>query len=250
MTDGLEEMGLPPPGHNRPPPDVVERADTLIDTVNRWLAERPLIVDAEQAGAAQLLVDQLRKARDDLDAERKAESEPLDLALYVVRLKYKRPTDKVEVALDAMRPKLTDWLQRERNRLNTEATARKLAAEQARAEANAAIERASTRPSVEAELAAREATAAALDAEDAAGSGPARARVKGDYAERAMSLRSNWQARIVDEQAALKYYAKHPAVRIAALAAIRKIATSHAKQAKDPARSPPGVLFYNDEGAA
>src|ERR1700716_655514 len=78
MSDILDDEP-PQPGHNQPPPsNGLERAADLVGNANRWRGERPEIANDEQAGAAQTFVDQLRKVRDDLDAEQKEMVEPYE----------------------------------------------------------------------------------------------------------------------------------------------------------------------------
>lgn len=256
MTDGLEELGLPPLGHNKPPDDAATKheelfkvAGTLTGTVNKWLAERPAITDAEMAKAAQLMIDQLRKVRGQLEAALKAEREPIDLALAAVRLMFKVPTDTVQLGLDHMLAKMEAWLKGERERLAQEQLQRER-------EADAAIEQAAIlsheaeKPgaSLELQLQARDAEARAAQLTDKATAGPARPHVKGDFARRAMGLTSRWKARIVDPRAALRHYAKHETVRQAALVAVLKLATAEAKACKGQGEPPPGCQFYNDQG--
>jgi len=250
MTDGLEDMGLPPLGHNKPPePSAIERMPALVDNCNRWLAERPEITDTEMAGAAQRFTIQLRALRDDLAAALKADRKPFDDAIAVLKATYLDPQELVRIALDKMEAKNRGWLKREQDRLDAERFERERLAEIARLEANAAMERAATKPSVEAELQAQRATDAFLDATEAAQRTPTRARTRDDYAPRAMSLHSRWKAKVVDETAALKHYAKHPDIRAAALDAIVKVATKLAKDQKGKPPLPPGIAFWNDERA-
>jgi hypothetical protein len=64
-----------------------------------------------------------------------------------------------------------------------------------------------------------------------------------------MSLRTTWRAVIVDEGKALRYFARHPDIRAAALEAIVKVATKQAKELKDATKAPPGVRFEKEERA-
>lgn len=250
MTDGLEEMGLPPLGHNKPPDEVAlfDTVETLTTTVNRWLAERPTITDKEMAGAGQLLIDQLRTIRDKLDAALKAEREPVDLMRDAINIKFKVPADMVDLALDNMAPKMKDWLQRERDRLADEQRQRERDADAAIADA-ARLTHEAEQPgaSLETQRAGQVAEQRAADLAKAARR-LERPRVKGDYAKRAMGLTSRWKARVVDERAALKHFAKHPDIRAAALVAIVKLCNPIARAHRGQSTPPPGVEFYNDEG--
>ena len=48
----------------------------------------------------------------------------------------------------------------------------------------------------------------------------------------------------------MKHFAKHPAIRAAALAAIVKLESEHARKVKDASQAPPGVRFDKEEKAA
>lgn len=252
MTDGLEELGLPPLGHNKPPePSIIDRVRDLIGNCNRWLAERPAIIDADMAGAAQTFTEQLRAARDDLDVEQKALTQPHDDAIAAIKATFRDPRDMVKIALDAMGERNKAWLKRESDRLDAERLARLQAARDAAIAAEKA-DRAAQKPgaSVEAQLAAQRASEAAEQAIDSAQRVPVRAQTRGDYASKAMSLHANWKARIVDADAALKHYAGDDDVRRAALDAVVKKATKLAKGVKgDQKHAPPGIHFWNDERA-
>jgi len=208
MTDGLEEIGLPPIGHNKPPPyepsdaalKLFGEADALLAHAERWKAERPEFTDGDMAAAGQLTIDQLRAVMAALDSERKAAAKPHDEAITIIDARFTPTLDRLKECVTSLREKATVWLKRERDRL-------------------------------------------------AAASDPARPRLKGDYSRRAMGLRSNWKARIIDEQAALRHYAKHPVIRAAALAAIRKVASDEAVASKGSSKPPPGCEFFNDERA-
>ena len=65
----------------------------------------------------------------------------------------------------------------------------------------------------------------------------------------AMSLRATWRARVIDETAALRAYAKHPDVRAAALAQVVKTATREARLQKDKTKAKPGIEYYVEERA-
>lgn len=245
--DGLEEIGL---GHNQPPaPTLFERVRALVDNCNRWLKERPAIINTEMAGKASEFVEQLRLEREALVAAAKVERKPHDEAIIEIRARYATPTDLVDLSLQVMEAKQRDWLKRERDRIEAaEAERRRLAAE-AQAKADQARRDAAAANTVDAELEAQQAAKRAAELQAQAAAAPKRARAKGDLSRKAMTLHANWQARIVDEATALKHYAKHPAIRAAALGAIKVVARDHAKAAKDPSKAPPGIEFFNDERA-
>jgi hypothetical protein len=253
MADEFDQVG---PGHNQPPPDepsqedLFQRAMDLVANANRWRAERPAITNADMAGAAQRFILQLRAVRDDLKAKLKEVLEPIANAEALARMRFRDPLAMVDVALNGVVLANTAWLKSESDRLDAERRKQEREADEAIAEA-ARLSHEAQKPgaTVEAELAATRAEERAADLTDKALSIPERPQIRDDQAPRAMSLRSNWKARITNEQVALKSYAKHPDIRRAALAQVLKTATREARLQKDPTKAKPGVEYFNDERA-
>jgi hypothetical protein len=190
----------------------------------------------------------LRLTTEDVEAAQKAEREPHDLALVVIRAKYRAPLELLGIALDRMKALTKDWLDREKARLDHEAAERRRRAAEAEAAAlKARQEAARAGATVEAEAKARHAEEQAEAALALAAKPVARAQIKGEFSAKAMSLHVYWKAVITDERAALKHFAKHPAIRAAALEAIVKLETAHARKVKDAAQAPPGVRFDKEE---
>ena len=251
MTDGLEEIGLPPLGHNKPPEaTALDRAPDLLANCNRWLAERQTISDAEMAGAAQRFTIQLRALRDDMGNDLRRERRPHDDAIEAIKERYRDPEALVKIALFNMERLNREWLKREQDRLDAERDQRERQADAAIVEA-AKADQAAQQPgaSVETQLAAERANEAASEAVEAVDKVPTRARTRDDYAEKAMSLRSNWKAKVVDSDKAIAYFADDMDVRPKMIAAIEAKASRLAKAQKGRGPIPPGVAFYNDERA-
>jgi hypothetical protein len=246
MTD------IPGAGHNQPPePTPIERGDALIAHCNLWSAEVPKILNADQAGRAQAFIDQLRLESAAIKAAWDTEREPFDLELAMLRTKYRFPLDYLDIAIDKMKSLAGDWLDREKARIANEAAERTRLAAEAEVKARLAREAAARAgATVEAEAAARKAEEDAEAARKAASRPIARAQIRGEFSPRAMSLRPTWHAVIIDEAKALRHFAKHPAIRAAALAAIVKLETDHARDVKDASKAPPGVRFDKKEKAA
>ena len=242
---------LPPHDHNMPPEPVpAARWAELVDNCNVWAKNVAKINSPEQAGRAQAFVDQLRLETEAVQGAWKKEREPHDLALVALRIKYRPPLELLGIALDRMKWLASAWLDRERARLEHEAAERKRIAADAEVAARQAREQAAKAgATVEAEAEARRIEEAA-DALRAAALKPVeRAAIKGEFSAKAMSMRTTWRAVITDETAALKHFAKHPAIREAALAAIAKVCTKQAQTAKDETKAPPGVRFERKESA-
>jgi hypothetical protein len=236
-------------GHNQPPDDPFARADELVANANRWIKERPEITDEEQAGACQLAIDQLRAAKEDLDKAQKAERKPHDDAIAEIRVRYRDPLELIGIALTRLQAIGGAWLSKKRDRLAAEKAEQERIAQEARDRANAAITEAVTTQTVEADLIARRATEDAMRASKAAARPTPRAQVKGDFSAKAMSLHERWRAEVVDDALALKSYAKHPAIRAAALAEIVKVASKEARELKDESKAKPGTKFLRTEKA-
>jgi hypothetical protein len=248
MTDILDDE--PREGHNKPPPsDALERAADLVANANRWRSERPEIANDEQAGNAAEFIEQLRLARDDLERDQKVEVEPYESIISSIKLKYKDPRTLVQLALESMQRLATGWLDLVKARQRLQQQDRDRAAAEAVEKARKAIEDAGSVGTVESELAARRATEAAQAAMKAADKPIERAQIRGDLAGRAMSMRTTWSAKIVNETDALRSYARHPKIREAALIAVRRQANKDARDLKDVTKAPKGIEFVPTETA-
>lgn len=253
-------MGDEPPagiGHNNPPsPTPLERlldeANARIDAANRWLTERPEIVDDEMADKAGGFKKQVSDVRKDLDGMRLAENRAFEAAQ---KEKYGSVLDLLRRAHDMIGAKLTAYLQEKQRkadelRRQQEAEARRKQQEAAEAQRRAEeSQRQAGADALRAQQAAENARKAAEAATQAAAQ-PVRAAVKGDYTTRAVTLRTIWRARVTDAKAALKHYGKHPVVQKAALEAALQLANEEAKLRKDASMAPPGFEFYPEQKAA
>jgi hypothetical protein len=224
--------------------------------VSVWTTSRPEIVDADEAGAAQGFVDQLRTLKKDLAAAQKVELAPHEVAAAEVKAKYRSPLDSIELALKALLEKSGAWILRERFRVAAEKAAQEAEAKRLRDEA-ARLEREAQEAArvagavaEEAELAARRATETAKLAEKAAEKKPEKVTIKGDGAPRAMTLRAYWRAEVVDEAEALKSYAGNPIVRKACLDAALQLANELARNSKSEGAAPAGFRFIKEERAS
>jgi len=238
---------LPPRTHNQP--SLIERVHDLVRAANEGTASTPVIKDEETAGRFQGFIQQLRDARAELEAAKKRESKPHDDALYVIRLSYKDPFDLIELAHIRVQPLVDDWLQRLKVKVDDDAQRRREHAAALQAEADRLHAIADEHDDIEARLRAIRAQEAADAARALAEKPVERAAIRGEFAPRAMSLRTRWAARIVDEEKALAHFIKHPEVRGAALGAILKVARRLAVQFKDQDVQPPGVEFTKSEKA-
>jgi len=237
-------------GHNEPPPDLFDRVYELVRNADKWIAERPAIASDEQAKTAQTFIDQLMIARHELERERGRELSPHQTEIAMIRTRYENPLALLDLALSSMRAKAAEWLQKLKQRLREDQARYEREARTLRSFADEmAREAAQPNASIEEQRAAQKAEEAAVQAERRAGQKPKRAQVKGDYAGRAMSLRTYWHARVLDKTVALQTYANNENVRNAALGAALKEAEALAKKAKRADAAPAGFEFYVDERA-
>jgi hypothetical protein len=240
---------LPPRDHNRPPDPLFLRTDELIANANRWLRERPVLRTDDEAGAAQDFQGQLRRLREALEEQQKAERKPHDDAVAEIRTRYRTPLELIGIALTKMSGLLTPFLQAKEDRLKREAERKQREADEAQAAAERALDKAAQSGTVEDELALQRAAEAAEDLRKAAVKGPGRAQVKGDYSARASSLTTYWSCEIEDEQKAFAHFAKNEEVANAVRVAILKIGNRLARQHKSAAAAPPGLRFVRREVA-
>src|SRR5262249_15133304 len=228
----------------------IERSEQLVANVNRWIAERPKIIDAEMASAAQLQTDQLQACKADLEKAQKAELFPIGILEDAVRIKYRVPLKAVLLSLDEMEQRNRAWLISENLRLQNEKRQQHLEANRATVEAaELAVIASKPGATIEQRIAADEAEKRADQFAHAADRPIANGQTKGDYARTAMSLHSNWQARITDPDKAIAYFENDPEMRIAKLDTARRLGTKLAKLHKNAAQAPPGFEFYNDARA-
>jgi hypothetical protein len=242
-------MTRPGIGHNLP--STRDRARELIGNADRWTKERPEITSEEHAGIADDFVTQLRAARDDLEKDEKAERAPHEQEIEAIKLSYRDIRDMVAMALTDMLARSTKWLSFKSERAKREAEAKRKAADAAIVEA-AQLAHQAQKPdaTIEERLAAQRAEEHAEDAVAAASRPVGRARVRGDYSPRAMSLREYWHGEIDDPDLALAYYRKHDAIVARDLdPMIERAATRHASREKRVDAAPPGVRFVRTEKA-
>lgn len=239
-------------GNNNPPDQLLEEANERIDAANKWLVERANIEKwdeeiSDKAGGFRTQVYGTREALDDRRLQEGRDFEAKQAATY------KEPLFLLKAALDAVDAKIKAYLKLKQDRLDAEKAKQEAAAKAAQEAAAAAVKKAEEEANkkggdpLRAQLAAEQAREKAEAAAQAAAAPVQRAAIKGTFTQRAVTLRTYWDARIVDEQAALKAYAKHPDIRAAALVAILKIAKADAIETKDPAKAKPGVEYFSEQ---
>lgn len=240
MTD--ETTAAPGPGHNITPYDeITTRTDELIATANRWLAERPEIADDGQAGKANDFLTQLRAEFKAADKQRTAEKAPHTAAGKAVDERYRLVKAKLELAVNAIKAKLTVWLKKQQDiedaaRLQREETARKEQEEADRLAAEAA-----DKPTIEGQIEAEEARKRAEAAEKDAAR-PVRAQAKGEIG-RAATLRTVYRGEIENIEFCLAHYRNDTRLR----EALQKIVDADIRAGD---HNIPGVKIRQEQKAA
>ncbi len=237
-------------GNNNPPDALLAEANERIDAANKWLVERPEITDEEIADKAGGFKAQIAATRKALDDRRLTEKRAFLADQDAV---YNTPLDLLQRAFDAIDGKIRAFLKAKDARIAEEKRKQEAEAERLRQEAADAARRAEEEAKkkggdvLRSQAAAEALVKQAEEAATLAARPIARAAVKGTYTQRAITLRTYWDAKITDETKALKSYAKHPAIRLAALEAIKRVAKAEAIETKDATKAPAGVEFFSEE---
>jgi DNA repair exonuclease SbcCD ATPase subunit len=226
MTDA------PTIGHNKPPPVVAMslHVDDLFALVSGSTAS-PVTTD-EQEEALDALLDDVRKAANDAEAQRKAEKKPHDDAAKAVQAAWKPLLDKCEVAAAALKNALTPYREA-RQRAKDEAA--RLAREEAEAKQKAAQEALKASDDLEERFAAEEQLkqASKLTA------------VANKIDRSATGLRTYWEAEITGRREALKHYITAYPGEFEAL--IQRLADADARGSRGTV---PGITFHERKRAA
>lgn len=218
---------------NNPPPldHFGLHIEDLFSLVSNTLAGGPVQND-EQESALDGLLDDLRKAKKDADAQRAAEKAPHDAAAKAVQTAWKPLLDRCDAGVDAIKKALTPYREA-RQRAKDEAAAK------ARAEAEAAQKAAQEKLRKSDDLEERFAAEAQLKQ-------ASKLQAVANKIDRsATGLRTYWEAEVTDARAALNHYIKHSPEAFHVL--IQDLANHDARNTRAPV---PGVVFHERKRAA
>lgn len=224
-TDRLSIGGNSPPPHEAFALEIEE----LFSTVSGSVAS-PVTTDTEEAGLDALL-DDIRRARKDADAQRKAEKLPHDIAAKAVQAAWLPLLDRCDVAAEAIKKALTPY--RTTKQKAKDEAARK-AREEAAAKEKAAQQALRNSDDLEERFAAEEQLKQA-----------SRLTAQANRVDReATGLRTVWRAEVKDMRAAMLFYMKRDPDRFRNL--VYELAARDARGTRAPVD---GVEFLEDKQA-
>jgi dTMP kinase len=130
------------------PPDLISHAQTVIDDINSWLSDHPVIETEEQSREAKPFLDRAKAALDEIEAERDGKVRPLNDTVDAINAKYKalHNVDKKKPGLfdrivNELKSRVSAFMVAEEARRAKEAEAARLAQEEAERIAREAEER-------------------------------------------------------------------------------------------------------------
>jgi hypothetical protein len=219
-------------GNNPPPLDAFSlHIDDMFFLISNTLSGGQVVND-DQEQALDGLLDDIRKAKKDADAQRALEKAPHDAAAKAVQTAWKPLLDRCDAAATAIKAALTPYREA-RQRAKDEA------ATKARAEADAALWAAqevfSKSDGLEERFAAEEQLKRASKLQ----------AVANKIDRSATGLRTYWEAEITDRKAALLHYIARSPEAFEVL--IQDLANHDARNSRAPV---PGVTFHERKRAA
>ena len=253
MNDLAASATTPGPGHNLPTTYdlLLQEVQNVIAEANRALNTVKVVSDEETAKKLDGFDSKLKNLWNDAEARRKAEKKPHDDAAAAVQTRYATPIlTPISVIRRLIKPLLDGWLVRQDEIRKAAAKEAEEIALAAMREAEEAAKKAQAKSGdivgavIAAEEAAKKAEAAVKVADQTANT---RTQIKGDYSERARSLRSTWKGKITDQDQVYRFFRGEPDV----LDALQKLVDSRIRASeKGPNGKPtftiPGVNLFEE----
>jgi hypothetical protein len=243
-----DDHSVHPRDHNNPPVDLrdqlLSRVDELVSTADKWKKERPEITSGDHATKATDFLAQLRECLKKVEAQRKMEKQPHIDAGKAVDEEFSGVKTRLERSGIAIKGLLTPWLMKKEAEAEAERKRKEEAARKAEQEAEALARKSDA--GIDAAIAAENATKRAADLQKEASARPSSVNQKGDYASRAVSLRTNRHAEITDVLKAARYYKNDPKL----IEVLKSLAGAEIRAAKGKDISIPGVEVVVTKEAA
>lgn len=95
-------------GHNQP--DLTETAKEVVKDLSDWMAETPVVQNEEQARSAKLLVDRASLCIQDMEAERKSKTSPLQGQIEEINGHYRAPRELLRGVVDELKRRFDSFL--------------------------------------------------------------------------------------------------------------------------------------------
>jgi NADH dehydrogenase/NADH:ubiquinone oxidoreductase subunit G len=229
-------------GHNNPPPEIAFSLsiDDLYDEARNFLDGEPIETEG-QANAVGIILTSLRKIRKDADAARADEKRPHDDAAKAVQAKWKPLLEKADRVINAAQRPLTDYLVRQESARIAEAERLAEEARKAEQQAQAAMQNVASLDDAErSEQLVKDANKLAKAAKR---TDKAKSHVAG--MDRAIGLRTYWNATVTDYSALLRYMKEARPEDLKAM--LRDYASA---QVRAGSRHIPGVLIEQEKRVA
>ncbi len=232
------------------PPEPIEgakedrRLAELIANADAWAAEHPLIEDEAVGVEAANWLEQLEKHLKEFQKKFKEEKAPYEAKLAESRAKWHPRLERIEICLRSIRPGFRAWIKLKENRRRAEeaAKAREAAEAQRRADQLAEQAKVGGPNAVSQTIVALEATQQAEQARQAVADMPRRAQVRGSLGGRTHSLRTVWQATIVEQDLCYRHFRDHTEVK----GLLQRLANAAARGGARNSNLP-GCWVYSEE---
>ncbi len=245
MND-VVEIGL---GHNRPPEPIEaakedQRLAELIANADAWAAEHPLIEDEAVGVEAANWLEQLEKHLKEFQGKFKEEKAPHEKKLAESRAKWHPRLERIEICLRSIKPRFRAWIKLKEDRRKAAVAAEECKAAEAQRRADQLAEQAKAGGpnAVSQTIIAHDATQEAERARQAVAAMPQRAQVRSNLGGRTHSLRTVWQASIVEQDLCYRHFRDHAEVK----ALLQRLANA---SARGGVRNPnlPGCWIFSEE---
>lgn len=238
-------------GTEAPPYDEAEHfrlsliVSQFCDACGKWDAIGALQT-AEQSERLTDFVNGARKLGKEVETTKKKESEVHDKRLKRVRADFSLLEDKLTAAVNRLKPKQADWLQREQKRIENERLAREEEARAAKAEADRLLAEAQARGDVSGEVEAERAAKEAAKAEKQAAR-PVKASAQSyTGGGRTMSIRKIKVVEVKNPAQVFMHFRDHPKV----LEVLHSLATQAVRAQGYVDGTVPGIVVTEREDVA